>query len=49
MCMLNWYLIEKLVYQNYECVNGDEKLVQYKYVLEPLELFKNSRRLIFNS
>lgn len=40
MWMLNWYLIEKLGYQNYECINGDEKLVQYKYVLEPLELFK---------
>ena len=40
MWTLNWFLIEKLGYQNYECVNGDEKLVLYKYVLEPLELFK---------
>ena len=40
MWTLNWFLIDKLRYQNYECVNGDEKLVQYKYVLEPLELYK---------
>lgn len=40
MWTLNWILIEKLGYQNYECVNGDENIVQYKYILEPLELFK---------
>ena len=40
MWVLNWLLIEKLNYQNYECVNGDEKMTLYKYVLEPLELYK---------
>jgi len=40
MWTINWLLIDRLNYQNYECVNGDEKVLMYKYVLEPLELFK---------
>lgn len=40
MWAINWLLINKLNYQNYECVNGDIKTLMYKYVLEPLELFK---------
>lgn len=40
MWTINWLLIEKLNYQNYECVNGKENLLKYKYVLEPVELFK---------
>jgi len=40
MWTLNWLLIEKLEYQNYECVNGDETKTLYEYILEPLELFK---------
>lgn len=32
MWALNWYIIEILKYQNYECNNG-------KYIMEPIELF----------
>ena len=43
MIAINWYVIEKLNYQNYECVNMGETVDDkhiYKYVLEPLECFK---------
>lgn len=40
MWTINWLLIEKLNFQNYECVNGNENELIYNYVLEPLELFK---------
>lgn len=40
MWTINWLLIEILNCQNFECINGDENVIQYKYVLESLELFK---------
>lgn len=40
MWCINWLLIEKLNYQHFECVNGQEKTLMYKYVLEPLKLYK---------
>jgi hypothetical protein len=40
MWTLNWLLIDNLGYQHYECINVEEKIVQYKYILEPLELYK---------
>jgi len=40
MWALNWLLIEKLDYQHFQCVNGDNQNKIYKYVLEPLELYK---------
>ncbi len=39
MWVINWYVIEKLGYQNYECVAGDSAN-QHKYILEPVELFE---------
>ncbi len=39
MWVINWYVIEKLGYQNYECVAGD-CANQHKYILEPVELFE---------
>ncbi len=39
MWVINWYVIEKLGYQNYECVVGDTTS-QYRYILEPIELFE---------
>jgi hypothetical protein len=40
MWVINWLLIEKLYYQHFQCVNGDNQNIMYKYVLEPLELYK---------
>jgi hypothetical protein len=40
MWVINWLLIEKLHYQHFQCVNGDNQNIMYKYVLEPLELYK---------
>lgn len=40
MWCINWLLIEKFNYQNFECVNGDKNTLMYKYVLEPIVLFK---------
>lgn len=40
MWVINWLLIEKLHYQHFQCVNGDNLNIMYKYVLEPLELYK---------
>ncbi len=39
MWVINWYVIEKLGYQNYECIYGDV-VNQFKYILEPVELFE---------
>ena len=40
MWVINWLLIEKLNYQHFQCVNIDNLNIMYKYVLEPLELYK---------
>ena len=40
MWAINWYVIDQLKYQHYECVNGDEKTSVYGYVLDALEFFK---------
>lgn len=40
MWALNWVLIEKLNYQHFQCANGDNVNTLYKYILEPVELFK---------
>ncbi len=39
MWVINWYVIEKLGFQNYECVVGDH-INPYRYILEPLDLFE---------
>ena len=39
MWVINWLVIDKLKFQNYECVCGDNSS-QYKYILEPIEHFK---------
>lgn len=40
MWVINWILIEKLNFQHFQCINGDSQSVLYKYVLEPVELYK---------
>lgn len=40
MWAINWYVIEQLNYQHYECVNGDKNLVLYNYILEPFEFLE---------
>jgi len=39
MWALNWYIIEKLHYQYYEVVNGED-MTQYSNVLEPIDSFQ---------
>lgn len=40
MWAINWLLIEKMNCQNFQCVNSKSNAILYKYVLEPMTIYK---------